>query len=97
MLVLVLLAAWAGVNWGYQVIRKPTELFFPVSGAFDKMPAETWRQYGALFREYSTHAITPELLAKVRLRDASQKRRALRDWQVIFRVNRSKPGGQHFG
>jgi hypothetical protein len=27
------------------------------------MPAETWRQYGALFREYSTHAITPELLA----------------------------------
>ncbi|SBO43973.1 Quinoprotein glucose dehydrogenase (fragment) [Cyanobium sp. NIES-981] len=23
--------------------------------------------------------------------------RALRDWQVIFRVNRSKSGGQHFG
>ena len=40
-----------------------SELFFPVSRAFDKMPGETWRQYGALFREYSTHAITPELLA----------------------------------
>src|SRR6266511_4004546 len=27
------------------------------------MPAETWRPYGARFREHSTHAITPELLA----------------------------------
>jgi hypothetical protein len=27
------------------------------------MPAETWRHYGPLFREYSTAAITPELLA----------------------------------
>jgi hypothetical protein len=26
-------------------------------------PAETWRQYGALFRTYSTGTITPELLA----------------------------------
>lgn len=27
------------------------------------MPNETWRQYGALFRRYSTDTITPELLA----------------------------------
>jgi len=27
------------------------------------MPAETWRQYAPLFREYSTAAISPELLA----------------------------------
>jgi hypothetical protein len=27
------------------------------------MPAETWRQYAPLFREYSTGVITPELLA----------------------------------
>jgi hypothetical protein len=27
------------------------------------MPLETWRQYAPLFREYSTAAITPELLA----------------------------------
>ena len=29
----------------------------------DKEPAETWRQYGPLFRAYSTNTITPELLA----------------------------------
>ena len=59
----MVLAAFSATNLVYHVVRKPTELFFPVSRAFDKMPAETWRQYGALFREYSTHAITPELLA----------------------------------
>jgi hypothetical protein len=47
----------------YQVLRKPTEVFAPVSGAFNKTPAETWRQYAPLFREYSTAAISPELLA----------------------------------
>lgn len=46
-----------------QVVRKPTELFFFVGGMFDKMPTETWRQYGSLFRTYSTDTITPELLA----------------------------------
>ena len=59
----MVLAAFAATNLVYHVVRKPTELFFPVSRAFDKMPAETWRQYGALFREHSTRAITPELLA----------------------------------
>ncbi|HTE41891.1 MAG TPA: hypothetical protein VK629_13785, partial [Steroidobacteraceae bacterium] len=29
---LVLMATWLAVNWVYQVARKPTELFFPVSG-----------------------------------------------------------------
>jgi hypothetical protein len=38
-------------------------MFFPVSGALNKMPAETWRQYAPLFNEYSTATITPELLA----------------------------------
>ena len=59
----MVLAVFSATNAVYQVIRKPTELFFPVSRAFDKMPAEIWRQYGALFREYSTRSITPELLA----------------------------------
>ena len=59
----IILAAWSAVNWAYQVIRKPTELFFPVSGALAKMPPETWRQYGPLFRAHSTAVITPELLA----------------------------------
>ena len=59
----VILAVWSAVNWAYQVMRKPTELFFPVSGALSKTPAETWRQYASLFREHSTPVMTPELLA----------------------------------
>lgn len=53
----------AAANLAYQVVRKPTEMFFPVAGALDKMPAETWAEYGPLFREYSTPAIPAELLA----------------------------------
>jgi hypothetical protein len=51
------------LNWIYQVVRKPAELFFPVSGALSKTPAETWRQYETIFREHSTAVMTPELLA----------------------------------
>jgi hypothetical protein len=60
---IVLLALWSVVNWTYQVIRKPTELFFPVSGALSKTPPETWRSYEALFRAHSTAIMAPELLA----------------------------------
>ena len=51
------------LNWVVQVWRKPTELFFPVSGVLNKTPAETWRQYGPAFRAHSTAIMTPELLA----------------------------------
>ncbi len=51
------------VNAVYQVVRKPTELFFPVSGALYKTPEKTWQDYGPLFRRYATRNITPELLA----------------------------------
>jgi hypothetical protein len=50
-------------NWIYQVVRKPTELFFPVSAALSKTPAETWEQYEPIFREHSTATISPEFLA----------------------------------
>ncbi len=60
---ILLVALWSGVNSMYQVVRKPTELFFPVSGALSKRPAETWRHYAPLFRAHSTAVITPELLA----------------------------------
>jgi len=64
LVVLVLAAAVAlATNAVYQVVRKPTELFFPVSGALYKSPAETWRDYGPFFRRYATRSITPELLA----------------------------------
>ncbi len=61
--VAILLAVVPLTNLVYQVIRKPTELFVFVGHRLDKEPAETWRQYGPLFRTYSTHSITPELLA----------------------------------
>lgn len=56
------LAALA-VNGLYQLVRKPTELLFPVSAALDKAPDATWRDYAPLFRRYSTAAITAPLLA----------------------------------
>src|SRR5688572_17408606 len=54
-----ILVAWSSVNVTYQVLRKPTELFFPVSGSLAKTPSQTWRQYGSLFRKHSTAIITP--------------------------------------
>ena len=59
----VALGVFSVTNFVYHVVRKPTEMFFPVSDALNKMPAETWRQYAPLFNEYSTATITPELLA----------------------------------
>ena len=61
--VTVVLVAWVSLNWTYQVIRKPTELFFPVSGTLNKTPTETWQEYGPIFRAHSTPTITPEFLA----------------------------------
>jgi len=51
------------LNWVYQVVRKPAEMFFPVSGVLNKTPTETWRKYGPLFRAHATAVITPEFLA----------------------------------
>ena len=59
----VVLVTLVLTNFVYHVVHKPTELFFFVGHKLDKEPAETWRQYGPLFRTYSTSAITPELLA----------------------------------
>ena len=53
--VAILLAVVPLANLVYQVIRKPTELFVFIGHRLDKEPPETWRQYGALFRTYSTH------------------------------------------
>jgi len=61
--VLALVALAFAVNWIYQAVRKPAELFFPVSGALSKTPEETWRQYAPLFREDATAVITPDFLA----------------------------------
>jgi hypothetical protein len=60
-----ILILWLAANWIYQVVRKPSELFFPVSGALYKTPSETWREYSSLFAKYSTIVMTPALLAAI--------------------------------
>ncbi|WP_246660669.1 MULTISPECIES: lytic transglycosylase domain-containing protein [unclassified Tardiphaga] len=51
------------VNLVVQLVRKPTELLFFADTVLNKPPTETWRHYGARFRNYSTDAVSPELLA----------------------------------
>ena len=60
-IVTAIVVVFSATNLVYHVVRKPTELFSPVSDAFNKSPAETWRHYAPLFREYSTTSISPEL------------------------------------
>src|SRR5262245_42864974 len=61
--VVALATLWLGVNAIYQVIRKPTELLFPVSNMFYKLPSETWDAYAPLFRRHATDVISAEFLA----------------------------------
>ena len=61
----LLVTTWAALNWMVQVVRKPSEVFFPISGSLSKAPDQTWRQYGPLFAAHSTSVITPELLASL--------------------------------
>jgi hypothetical protein len=63
--VAVVLMLCLAINWIYQVIRKPSELLFPVSGTLYKTPSETWQQYAPIFREYATNVITSDLLAAI--------------------------------
>ena len=51
------------LNWIYQVVRKPAEIFAPVSASFAKSPESTWQSYGWLFEKHSTKIISPEFLA----------------------------------
>ena len=58
--------AVASAELDVQVIRKPTEMFFPVGQALVKSPAETWREYGPLFREHSTAVISRRAARRAR-------------------------------
>ncbi len=85
--VLILLAAVALLNIVYQLIRKPTELFVLVGNTLDKEPAETWRQYGPLFRKHSTATITPELLAALAQVESSGNPVARTYWRWRWSFN----------
>lgn len=67
----VLVVLWFGLNWIYQVARKPSELFFPVSGLLHKLPDETWDTYKSAFNKHSTATITPAFLAALAQVEAS--------------------------
>lgn len=61
--VLILGVVWLALNWTYQVIRKPSELFFPVADSLYKTPTETWEEYSRLFRKHATSVMTADFLA----------------------------------
>jgi hypothetical protein len=83
----ILLAALALLNIAYHVIRKPTELFVFVGNSLDKDSSENWRQYGPLFRTYSTATITPELLAALAQVESSGNPVARTYWRWRWSFN----------
>src|ERR1700742_4868683 len=83
----VLFVVLAVSNLVYQVIHKPTELFFLIGHRLDKGPSETWRQYGPLFRSYSTATITPELLAALAQQESSGNPVDRTYWRWRFSFN----------
>ena len=86
LLALVVLAALAlAVNGVYQVLRKPTELFFPVSGALNKFPQETWSQYAPIFRKHATAVTTAPYLAALAQVEASGNPIARTYWRWAWR------------
>ena len=82
-----LVLVWAFVNVAYQIVRKPTELFFPVSENLFKTPAETWDAYAHLFRRHSTDVITPEFLAALAQVEASGNPVARTYWRWSWAID----------
>ena len=58
-----------------------------VGHRLDKEPPETWRQYGSLFRTYSTGTITPELLAALAQGESSGNPVERTYWRWRFSFN----------
>jgi hypothetical protein len=89
LIICVLLAATLSlaVNWIYQVARKPSELFFPVSGTLNKTPSQTWREYGPAFQKYSTRIMSAELLAALAQVEGSGNPVARTYWRWSWTVH----------
>src|SRR5688572_29914343 len=69
--VVLTLTVAVAANFAVQVVRKLSELFFPVSDTLNRTPRETWRSYGDLFEQHATARITPQLLAALAHVEAS--------------------------
>jgi hypothetical protein len=78
---------WAAINGVYQVVRKPSELFFPVSDALYKTPGQTWSTYGRLFERHSTTTLTPDLLAALAQVEGSGNPVARTYWRWSLRAH----------
>ena len=79
--VAALALGWFVLNGLYHVLRKPAELFAPVSGVLAKTPAQTWSDYEPMFRAHATAVITPELLAALAQVEASGNPLATPQWR----------------
>ena len=62
-LMILLVLSVPTINWLYQVVRKPTEVVGLFDKHFYKTPKETWDSYKGLFKEHSTHVLSPQFLA----------------------------------
>ena len=82
---MVLVTLALAVNGIYQVLRKPTELFFPVSGALNKFPEETWSRYAPLFKKHATAVTTAPFLAALAQVEASGNPIARTYWRWSWR------------
>jgi len=85
--VAALVALWAAANGIYQVFRKPTELFFPMSGVLYKTPHETWSAYAPLFRRHATDVIGADLLAALAQVEGSGNPVVRTYWRWSWRVD----------
>lgn len=86
LITLLVLAAMAlAINGIYQVLRKPTELFFPVSGALNKLPAETWSRYAPIFEAHATAVTTAPFLAALAQVEAAGNPVARTYWRWSWR------------
>jgi hypothetical protein len=83
--VMVLAVVALAVNGVYQVLRKPTELFFPVSGSLNKIPQETWRRYAPIFSKHATDVTTAPFLAALAQVEASGNPVARTYWRWSWR------------
>ncbi len=81
------LAVLAGANACYQVARKPTELLGLLAPSARKTPAETWKAYRDLFREYSTPLVGPELLAALVQVESAGDPFATTSWRFRLTAN----------
>lgn len=77
----IVLTVLVALNATYQVVRKPSELFFPVSSALNKTPEQTWRDYAPIFRQHATGVMTPSLLAALAQVEASGNPLARTYWR----------------